>query len=384
MFVLNATFFEAKMIKKTLLTFVLIVLFSLNLLADNHKEDHNSDAISGVLRTPDSRFENLIDYPFEPNYMIIDGLRIHYLDEGPKDADPIILFHGEPTWSYLFRKMIPVLTEAGHRVIVPDMVGFGKSDKFISKHDYSYKHHIDVMKELVIRLDLKEATHFGQDWGGMVGLRVVAELPDRFARVVVSNTGMVARDGFRGWLFENLVKIVVWWHGPITFEELKAASNETLAIENPTPSQVPPMFSKWIAYSYYAEDMDIVGIIENFGRIDLTDEEVRAYEAPYPTGEYKAGAHVWPYLIPTQLSENEEYWVNVYEKWDKPFLVAFGGEERVTIRMKDVFLNRIPNPTVVTLEGAGHFVQEEVGPELADLIDDFISGKPVRGFSRKR
>ena len=364
--------------------FIVIILFTSSLYAGSNHEVNNSEIKSGVLRTPDSRFENLIDYPFEPNYMIIDGLRIHYLDEGPKDADPIILFHGEPTWSYLFRKMIPVLTEAGHRVIVPDMVGFGKSDKFISKHNYSYKHHIDVMKELVIRLDLKEATHFGQDWGGLVGLRVVAELPDRFARVVVSNTGMVARDGFRGWLFEHFVKIVVWWHGPITFEELKAASNETLTTENPTPSQGVIMFSKWIAHSYYAEDMDIVGIIENFGRIDLSDEEERAYEAPYPTGKYKAGAHVWPYLIPTQLSENEEYWVNVYEKWDKPFLVAFGGEERVTIRMKDDFLNRIPNPTVVTLEGAGHFVQEEVGPELADLIDDFMSGKPVRGFSRKR
>ena len=190
----------------------------------------------GVLRTPDARFENLKDYPYKPNYMMIDGLRIHYLDEGPKDADPIILFHGEPTWSYLFRKMIPVFTTAGHRVIVPDMVGFGKSDKFISKHDYSYQHHIDVMKELVIRLDLKEATHFGQDWGGLVGLRVVAELPDRFARVVVSNTGMVARGGFSAWLAQNLVKLVVWWHGPITFEELKAASQEALSVENPSES----------------------------------------------------------------------------------------------------------------------------------------------------
>ncbi len=372
------------MIKKILPTLekliliVVIVLFASSLYANNNQEENSIEIKPGVLRTPDSRFENLVDYPFEPNYMIIDGLRVHYLDEGPKDANPIILFHGEPTWSYLYRKMIPVLTEAGHRVIVPDMIGFGKSDKFISKYDYSYKHHIDVMKELVMRLDLKEATHFGQDWGGLVGLRVVAELPDRFARVVVSNTGMVARDGFIGWLFERFVKAIVWWHGPITFEELKAASEEALTIANPTPLQGTRMFSKWIAHSYYSEDMDIVGIIENFGRINLTDEEERAYEAPYPTGEYKAGAHVWPYLIPTQLSENEEYWVNVYEKWDKPFLVAFGSEERITIRMKDDFVNRIPNPTVITLEGAGHFIQEEVGPELASIINDFIDGKSLR------
>ena len=361
---------------KYLVIFSLMALFSpMSIEAD--------EVSPGVLRTPDDRFENLQDYPFEPHYMEIEDLRIHYLDEGPKDADPIILFHGEPTWSYLFRKMIPVFTAAGHRVIVPDMVGFGKSDKLISKHDYSYKHHVDVMKELVIRLDLKEATHFGQDWGGLVGLRVVAELPDRFARVVVSNTGMVARGGFSAWLAQNFVKLVVWWHGPVTFEELKAASQETLNTENPSPSQGAAMFSKWIAHSYYAEDMDIVGIIENFGKIDLTDEEVRAYEAPYPTGEYKAGPHVWPYLIPEQLQENEKYWVNIYEKWDKPFLVAFGGEERITLRMKDDFINRVPNPTVITLKGASHFVQEEVGPELASVINDFIADRSVRGFSKK-
>ena len=353
------------------LLFILMMGISLN------QEIFSDEIAPGVLRTPDDRFENLQDYPFEANYMQVNGLRIHYLDEGPKDADPIILFHGEPTWSYLFRKMIPVFTAAGHRVIVPDMVGFGKSDKFISKNDYSYKHHVDVMKELVIRLDLKNATHFGQDWGGLVGLRVVAELPDRFSRVVVSNTGMAARDGFSAWLYKNMVKLVVWWHGDISFEELKTIAQETLAPGNPTGNQGFAMFSKWMAHSYYAEDMDVVGIIETFGRIRLTDEEKRAYEAPYPTGEYKAGAHVWPYLIPEQLQENERYWVDVYEKWDKPFLVAFGGEERITLRLKDNFINRIPSPTVITLEGAGHFVQEEVGPELAQIINDFIEGKEV-------
>ena len=193
----------------------LLLLLSLLLATNAWAEIEISQ---GVLRTPDDRFEDLKDYPFDPNYMEIDGLRIHYLDEGPKDADPIFLLHGEPTWSYLFRKMIPVFTTAGHRVIVPDMVGFGKSDKFISKYDYSYQHHIDVMKELVERLDLKEATFFGQDWGGLVGLRVVAEMPDRFARVVVSNTGMVARGGFGAFLFENFMKLRVWWEGPVTLE----------------------------------------------------------------------------------------------------------------------------------------------------------------------
>ena len=351
-----------------------IIFFSL-IIASSFSS--TSELRDGVIRTPDERFENLEDYPFKPNYMTIDGLRIHYLDEGPKDAEPIILFHGEPAWSYLFRKMIPVFTDSGYRVIVPDMVGFGKSDKFISKFDYSYEHHIEVMKELVSELDLKNATHFAQDWGGLVGLRVVAEMPERFSRVVVSNTGMPAAEGLRAWFTQRLVELTVWWNGPITFEELKISAQDALNAENPSDSAGIAMFTKWIAHSYYSEDMDIVGIIENFGRLKLSEGEKKAYEAPFPSGKYKAGAHVWPYLIPTQLQENEKYWKNVFEKWEKPFLIAFGGEERITIRMKDDFVNRIPNPSIITLGGAGHFVQEEVGPELAKIIVDFIQGKAV-------
>tara|TARA_B100000513_G_scaffold186026_1_gene107517 strand:- start:1236 stop:2330 length:1095 start_codon:yes stop_codon:yes gene_type:complete len=354
--------------------FLIISLTSFNLFSYEVK--------NGVLRTPDERFQNLKDYPYEPNYMMIDGLRIHYLDEGPKDADPIFLLHGEPAWSYLFRKMIPTLTAQGHRVIVPDCVGFGKSDKFISKYDYSYKHHVEVMKELVQKLNLKNVTFFGQDWGGLVGLRVVAELPDRFSHVVVSNTGMVARSGLTAWLFEKFIQLRVWWIGPISFDELMEAAAEALN-GNPSTSAGISMFTKWMAYSYYAEDMDIVGIIRNFGNIDLSEEEAYAYEAPYPSGLYKAGAHVWPYLIPTQLTENEQLWKDVYEKWEKPFLVAFGEKERITLPMKDDFLNRIPNPTVITLGGASHFVQEEVGPELAQIISDFINGKPVKDLPAK-
>ena len=365
---------------KLIFSFLILLFFnfffSLNLFGEEIRE--------GVLRTPDERFENLKDYSYKPNYMMIDDLRIHYLDEGPKDANPIFLLHGEPAWSYLFRKMIPILTAQGHRVIVPDCVGFGKSDKFISKFDYSYKHHVDVMKELVERLNLKNASFFGQDWGGLVGLRVVAELPDRFSHVIVSNTGMPARSGLSAWIFEKLVQLRVWWIGPITFEELMSKAQGALTTENPSSSTGVSMFSNWIAYSYYANDMNIAGIIENFGRINLSEAEAYAYEAPYPSGKYKAGAHVWPYLIPTQLTENEKLWQEVFEKWDKPFLVAFGENERITLPMKDVFLERIPDPTVITLGGASHFVQEEVGPELAQIISDFIQGKPVTDLPAKK
>ena len=365
-----------KLIFSFLILLFFYFFFSLNLFGEEIRE--------GVLRTPDERFENLKDYSYKPNYMMIDDLRIHYLDEGPKDANPIFLLHGEPAWSYLFRKMIPILTAQGHRVIVPDCVGFGKSDKFISKFDYSYKHHVDVMKELVERLNLKNASFFGQDWGGLVGLRVVAELPDRFSHVIVSNTGMPARSGLSAWIFEKLVQLRVWWIGPITFEELMSKAQGALTTENPSSSTGVSMFSNWIAYSYYANDMNIAGIIENFGRINLSEAEAYAYEAPYPSGKYKAGAHVWPYLIPTQLTENEKLWQEIFEKWDKPFLVAFGENERITLPMKDVFLERIPDPTVITLGGASHFVQEEVGPELAQIISDFIQGKPVTDLPAKK
>ncbi len=319
----------------------------------------------GILRTPDARFDNLKGYPFKPNYMNIQGLRVHYLDEGPRDAAPVFLLHGEPTWSYLFRTMIPVLTAAGHRVIVPDMVGFGRSDKLASKDAYSYRFHIDVMSELVTRLDLREATFFGQDWGGLVGLRVVAALPDRFARVVVSNTGLVAASGLRAWLGYPLVKLRVWWEGPLTIEELRADRS----------------FIRWIAYSYYGNDLAVGQIMQFIGGIS-DDEVIRAYEAPFPDGRYKAGAQIFPYLIPSQLSENETAWREVFEKWDKPFLVAFTDSDPVTsgTGIEQQFLDRVPNAVQAPIKGVGHFVQEEAGPGLAALINDFIAGRPVEGF----
>ena len=315
----------------------------------------------GVLRTPDERFENLKDFPYQPNYMEIDGLRIHYVDEGPRDAAPILLIHGEPTWSYLFRKMIPVLTAAGHRVIAPDLVGFGRSDKFASEEAYSYAFHVDVMSELVARLDLKEVTFFGQDWGGLIGLRVVGALPDRFARVVVSNTGMPASDGIRGWIGYPLFKLLVWWQGALTLEELAAELT----------------FPRWVAFSYYIDELPIGDIMKFMG---ASDEVVAAYEAPFPDGTYKAATHIMPYLVPSQLRENEVVWQEVFEQWDKPFLIAFTDSDPVSRGGERDFVERIPNAVSVTIKGAGHFVQEDAGPELAAMINDFIAGKEVEGF----
>jgi len=315
----------------------------------------------GIYRTPDARFTGLKDFPFQPNYMQIGDYRIHYLDEGPPDAAPVLLIHGEPTWSYLFRKMIPVLTAAGHRVIAPDLVGFGRSDKPASEADYSYQMQVDVMVELVQRLNLANATFFGQDWGGLVGLRVVAAEPDRFARVVVSNTGMPAASGVQGWIGYPLFKLAVWWEGEVTLEELQADLT----------------FPRWVAYSYTVDELPI-GEIMGFMGADAA--VTAAYQAPFPDKRYKAGAQIMPYLVPSQLRENERAWA-VFEAWDKPFLVAFTDSDPISAGGEQMFLERVPTAQNVTIAGAGHFVQEDAGVPLAGLINDFIADRPVSGFS---
>ena len=314
-----------------------------------------------VLRTPEERFDNLADYPWQPNYMEIDGLRVHFLDEGPRDAPAILLIHGEPTWSYLFRKMIPVLTAAGHRVIAPDLIGFGKSDKLRAEADYSYELHVEVMTELVQRLDLREATFFGQDWGGLIGLRVVGREPDRFARVVVSNTGLPAAPVIGSWFGYPFFKALIWWLGDISIAELKTEIS----------------FPRWVAYSYHIEDLPVGEVMRFLG---AEDEVVAAYEAPFPNQDYKAAVQVMPYLVPSQLGENERIWREIYENWGKPFLIAFTDSDPITRGGEQAFIDRIPGATSLTIKGAGHFVQEDAGPELAELIDDFIAGRAVKGF----
>ncbi len=312
----------------------------------------------GILRTPDSRFENLADFPYTPRYAQVGEVRIHYIDEGPRDAETILLIHGEPTWSYLFRKMIPVFLEAGYRVVAPDLVGFGRSDKYIDEDMYSYVMQVDHMVHLVEELELEDVTFFGQDWGGLIGLRVVAAQPERYARVVVSNTGLPAASGFSGWIGYPLFKLAVWWEGPMTFEEL---------VENVT-------FPRWVAYNYYVEDLPIGRLMTRMGG----DDGVKAaYEAPFPEQRYKAAAQIMPYLVPSQLRENEEVWRSVYEKWDKPFLVAFTDSDPVTRGGEAAFLQRVPTAQNVTIRGAGHFVQEDAGPQLAQLIVDFMQDREL-------
>jgi len=357
--------------KKLVSTIFLIAVFAAGifLYLRNADVDINYERFNvvapGVLRTPVERFNNIVDYPFKENYLTIGDTRIHYLDEGPEDGEVIYLLHGEPAWSYLFRKMIPALTQAGYRVIAPDMVGFGKSDKYLSIEDYSHQMHVDKMTQLVVELDLNNITAHVHDWGGLVGLRVIAEEPDRFSRVIASNTSLIApgRGFFReimSFIGYPLFKLSIWFQGPATWEEFIGGDG----------------FTGWLRYSRYTDNIDVGGIMQTLGNVN--DAEREGYEAPYPNATYKAGAQIFPYLIPSELRKNEKAYREVFEKWNKPFLIANSDNDPVTAnnpRMVEM-LKRIPSAQEITIQGPGHFIQEEAGPEYAQLIIDFINGNP--------
>jgi len=292
-----------------------------------------------VLRTPDERFEGLKDYAFAPHYQTVgDGLRLAYVDEGPRDAAPVLLMHGEPSWSYLYRHMIPGLS-GKHRVLAPDLIGFGRSDKLADKADYSYEKHVAWMSDWLTALDLKHITLFCQDWGGLIGLRLVAAFPERFARVIVANTGL------------------------------------------PTGSGMGEGFKRWLEISQSMPQFPAGAFVNMGSGRTLSDEEIAAYDAPYPDESYKVMARIFPTFVPitpehASVAENIAAW-KVLEAFDKPFLTAFSDGDPVTGGGERAFQERVPGakgqPHVI-IEGGGHFLQEDKPAELADLIDRFIAG----------
>jgi haloalkane dehalogenase len=298
-----------------------------------------------TLRTPDDRFENLPDYDFEPHYATIDDLdggtlRVHYLDEGDPSAAPVLLIHGEPSWAFLYRQMVGPLVDAGHRVVVPDLVGFGRSDKPADTQDYTYVRHVEWMRSLLFdHLDLRDITFFGQDWGGLVGLRLVAAAPERYSRVVVGNTGLPTGHG--------------------------------------KPSEA---FLQWQEFSQTAETLPIGRLIDGGTTTKLSDEVVAAYDAPFPDHSYKAGARIFPALVPTSTDDpaspdNMAAW-EVLARFDEPFLCAFSDADPITAGGEKPFLEKVPGAAGqphTTIEGGGHFLQEDRGPQLAAVINDFIA-----------
>jgi haloalkane dehalogenase len=297
-----------------------------------------------ALRTPDERFDGLPDYPFEPRYVEVpsgDGsgtLRVHYVDEGPADAsDTVLLMHGEPSWSYLYRTMIPIITAAGFRAVAPDLIGFGRSDKPAARDDYTYQRHVDWMRAWLEAVDLQGITLFCQDWGGLIGLRLAAEMGDRFDRIVAANTFLPTGD-----------------------------------------RPIGEAFSKWQSFSQTVEDF-AVGQIVNFGRsTDLPPAVIAAYDAPYPDDTFKAGARQFPMLVPTTPDDpasdaNRAAW-RVFEAWDKPFLTAFSDNDPVSAGGDRAFQSRVPGAAghPHTTTSGSHFLQEDCGPDLARIIVDFI------------
>ena len=294
-----------------------------------------------VLRTPDDRFASLPDFPFEPHYATTaDGLRVHYLDEGPRDAAPVLLLHGEPSWSFLYRKMIPVLTAAGHRCIAPDLVGFGRSDKPAESSAYSYESLVRWTSDVVFgELDLRDITLFGQDWGGLVGLRLVAADPDRFARVVVANTGLPTGEA------------------------------------RPTDA-----FLAWQKFALETDNFPVGRIIAGGCATRPDDAVVAAYDAPFPEEDFKVAARALPSLVPTSPDDpahddNVAAW-EVLAKFERPFLCAFSDGDPITKGGERAFLRAVPgtqDQPHTTIEGGGHFLQEDKGEQLARAISDFIA-----------
>lgn len=297
------------------------------------------------IRTPDDRFVGLPDWPYEPHYVDVaddEGgiLRVHVVDEGPASADPVLLMHGEPSWSFLYRYMIPVLVGAGHRVVCPDLVGFGRSDKPTETSDYTYARHVAWMSEAVFdRLDLSRITFFGQDWGGLIGLRLVAARPERFARVVIGNTGLPVGDG-----------------------------------------RLSEAFLRWQKFSQESPHFHVGAIVNGGCATDLAPEVVAAYDAPFPDEGFLAGARILPSLVPSAPTDpeapaNQAAW-EVLRTFDRPFLCAFSDGDPVSRGGEAIFIREVPgargrqHPTVT---GAGHFLQEDKGPEVARIINEFIA-----------
>jgi haloalkane dehalogenase len=300
-----------------------------------------------VVRTPDDRFRSLPDFDFAPRYVTIpdgDGreLRVHHLDEGAADAEVVLLMHGEPSWCFLYRTMIPVLVKAGLRAVAPDLVGFGRSDKPTRRTDYTYQRHVDWMTAVVDALDLRDATVVGQDWGGLIGLRVVAEQPDRFSRVVAANTFLPTGDRHPG-----------------------------------------DAFLAWQRFSQETPDFAVGRIVSAGCTKDLSPAVIAAYDAPFPDDTFKAGARQFPMLVPTSPDDpaaaaNRAAWHGL-RQWTKPFLCAFSDQDPITAGADRILQEEIPGcqgQPHTTIAGGGHFLQEDRGEELARVVAEFVHRTP--------
>ena len=303
-----------------------------------------------ALRTPDERFEALPGWDLEPRYVTVpsddgDELRVHYVEAGPADGDTVLCLHGEPSWAYLYRKMIPVIAAAGLRAVALDLVGFGRSDKPVEQTDYTYKRHVDWMRAAIDRLELRDITLFGQDWGGLIGLRLVGEDPERFSRVVAANTFM------------------------------------------PTGDQ--PLGEAFFAWRKASQEMSVFDVgraVQAGCAIELEPDVVAAYDAPFPDESYKAGPRRFPMLVPASPDDpaapaNRAAW-EVLSRFEKPFLTIFAAKDPITFGAQRFLQALIPGAAGqdhVILENAGHFLQEDEGETVAGHVVEFVRTSTAAG-----
>lgn len=291
-----------------------------------------------VLRTPDDRFDELPDYPFAPHYVEVEGLRMHYVDEGANAEETVLMLHGEPDWSYLYRKMIPIVAAAGYRVVVPDLIGFGKSDKLSEVSAYSYQRHVDWVRTFIHTLGLQHITLVAQDWGGLIGLRLAAEEGARFKRIAISNTFLPTGD---------------------------------------TPAN--DAFLQWQAFSQSVPVFPVGKIIARTCVSRLSPEVIAAYDAPFPDESYKAAARAFPILVPVRPDDpaaqaNRDAWTAL-KQWNKPFITHFSDSDPITHGGDTYFQRLVPGASGQahkTIARAGHFLQEDKGEEWAEHIVQFI------------
>ncbi|MBW3698279.1 alpha/beta fold hydrolase [Vibrio sp. T187] len=307
-----------------------------------------------TLRTPESAFENLVDYPFQPNYLSVDGMRMHYVDEGKENAKTIFLFHGQPSWSYLYRHMIPLLVEEGYRVIAPDLIGFGKSDKPTSSAEHTYANHVKWMHEFVQQLNIQHASGFFQDWGGMIGLRVLAQEPTWLSRLILSNTALAEMKGLEKFMVPKVLKALASIAGTPTLTTLKNKIN----------------YGNWAGYFRHAPQLEIGEVIQALTTKPLTQEEMHAYDAPFPSPDYYAGPRKMPEIVVSELNEVNADWAAL-KSWKHPVLTLFSDQDPFLadkgydLKFQNNFSGAANQPHQ-TIGNASHFLQEDQSTQLAE------------------
>ena len=339
--------------------------------------------MTNALRTPDDRFADLGDFPFSPNYVEVpnpDGgpLRMHYVDEGPPAAPPILCLHGQPTWSYLYRKMIPLFAAAGHRVIAPDFIGFGRSDKPAEREAYTYARHVGWLKALLDALDLNGITMVCQDWGGLIGLRAAAEQPQRFARIVAANTALPDAKGVADADAKRIGDAMRSYYAGLPVHQSAADMGMAMRAD-----QSGMGFLHWVKFCAETPALRVSDVVRASSGGQLGQPQAAAYDAPFPSDRYMAGARQFPSLVPIMpdnpaIAANRAAW-DVFQRWQKPFLTAFSDGDPVTAGQHARFQESVPGAkgqAHATIVGAGHFLQEEKPDELASAVLQFVADNP--------